>query len=107
MNIYKKDNTLQQIREQIKLNKQNIQLKGGNLEKNKNPDIQNIYNIFENEKNENLQIKNKLIDNISKIVNDLDIKIAEPSLINKISEFKHEKEILEKMLKNIRLKNFI
>ena len=33
MDIYKKDNILQQIREQINLNKQNIELKGGNLKK--------------------------------------------------------------------------
>tara|TARA_B000000477_G_C6067164_1_gene217069 strand:+ start:257 stop:580 length:324 start_codon:yes stop_codon:yes gene_type:complete len=107
MDIYKKDNTLQQIREQINLNKQNIELKGGNLKKNKNPDIQNIYNIFENEKNDNLKVKNKLIKHISNLVNDLDKKIEESSLINKISEFKHEKEILEKMLKNVRSKKFI
>lgn len=106
MDIYKKDNTLQQIREQINLNKQNIQLKGGNLKKNKNPDIQNIYNLFQNKQNADLEIKNKLTKHISKIVNDLDIKIAESSLINKISEFKHEKEILEKMLKNVRSKKF-
>lgn len=104
MDIYKKDNTLQQIREQINLNKQNIELKGGNLKKNKNPDIQNIYNIFEND---NLKVKNKLIKHISNLINDLDKKIEESSLINKISEFKHEKEILEKMLKNVRSKKFI
>tara|TARA_B110000046_G_C12981557_1_gene393575 strand:+ start:1155 stop:1478 length:324 start_codon:yes stop_codon:yes gene_type:complete len=107
MDIYEKDNTLQQIREQIKLNKKNIELKGGNLKKNKNPDIQNIYNIFENEKNENLKVKNELLKHISNLINDLDIKITEPSLINKISEFKHEKEILEKMLINVRSKKFI
>tara|TARA_B100001250_G_C19799330_1_gene790243 strand:+ start:2040 stop:2354 length:315 start_codon:yes stop_codon:yes gene_type:complete len=104
MDIYEKDNTLQQIREQINLNKQNIELKGGNLKKNKNPDIQNIYNIFENE---NLKVKNKLIKHISNLINDLDKKITESSLTNKISEFKHEKEILEKMLKTTRSKKFI
>ena len=33
MDIYKKDKILQQIREQINLNKKNIDLKGGYLEK--------------------------------------------------------------------------
>lgn len=107
MDIYEKDNTLQQIREQIKFNKQNIELKGGNLKKNKNSNVQDIYNIFENEKNENLKVKNELLKHISNLINDLDIKITEPNLINKISEFKHEKEILKKMLKNVRSKKFI
>tara|TARA_B110001450_G_C17536564_1_gene446823 strand:+ start:274 stop:597 length:324 start_codon:yes stop_codon:yes gene_type:complete len=106
MNIYQKDNTLQQIREQINLNKQNIELKGSNLKKNTNPDIQNIYNIFENEKNENLKVKNKLIKHILNLINDLDKKITEPSLTNKISEFTHEKKILENMLKTVRSKKF-
>ena len=64
MDIYEKDNILQQIREQINLNKQNIELKGGNLKKNQNSNVQDIYNIFENEQNENLKVKNKLINNI-------------------------------------------
>lgn len=105
MDIYKKDNTLQQIREQIKFNKQNIELKGGNLRKNSN--AQDIYNLFQNNQTEDLKIKNKLTNHISNLIKDLDKKIEESNLINKISEFKHEKEILEKMLKNVRSKKFI
>tara|TARA_Y100000389_G_scaffold72934_1_gene69660 strand:- start:263 stop:580 length:318 start_codon:yes stop_codon:yes gene_type:complete len=105
MDIYKKDNTLQQIREQIKLNKQNIELKGGNLKKNSN--VQDIYNLFKNNQTEDLEIKNKLTNHISNLIKDLDKKIEESNLINEISEFKHEKEILENMLKNVRSKKFI
>ena len=107
MDIYEKDNILQQIREQINLNKQNIVLKGGNLKKNKNSNVQDIYNIFINEQNENLKVKSKLINNITNLINDLDKKILESNLTNKTEEFKHEKEILKTMLKNIRSKKFM
>lgn len=107
MDIYEKDNILQQIREQINLNKQNIELKGSNLKKNKNSNVQDIYIGFENEQNENLKIINKLINNITNLINDLDKKIIESNFTNKTEEFKHEKEILKKMLKNIRSKKII
>lgn len=107
MDIYKKDNILQQIREQINLNKQNIELKGGNLNKYQNKDIQDILKVFQNNQNEDLQIKNKLIDNISKIVNDLDDEIQELNFENKIKEIKHEKDILKKMLEKIRSNKFL
>jgi len=107
MDIYEKDNILQQIREQINLNKQNIELKGSNLKKNKNSNVQDIYIGFENEQNENSKIKNKLINNISNLINDLEKKIIESNFTNKTDEFKHEKEILKKMLKNIRSKKII
>jgi tryptophanyl-tRNA synthetase len=99
MDIFKKDKTLQQIREQIKLNKQNIQLKGGNLEINQNENIQDIYNLFQNNQNEDLEIKNKLTKHISGLVKDLDEKTHNLILKNKI---KHEKQVLKKMLEKIR-----
>tara|TARA_B100000035_G_scaffold245676_1_gene214323 strand:+ start:26185 stop:26499 length:315 start_codon:yes stop_codon:yes gene_type:complete len=104
MDIYNKDKTLQQIRKQIELNKQNIQVKKDNLKKNKNSNIEDIIKSFDNDDYDELNDKNKLIKYLTELINDLDKKIEESDLTNKIQEIKHEKEILKKILEKTRSK---
>ena len=104
MDIYNKDKTLQQIRKQIELNKQNIQVKKDNLKKNKNSNIEDIIKSFDNDDYDELNDKNKLIKYLTELINDLDKKIEESDLTNKIQEIKHEKDILKKILEKTRSK---
>ena len=104
MDIYRKDKTLQQIRKQIELNEQNIQVKKDSLKKNKNSNIQDIIKLYDNDDYDELNDKNKLIKYLTELINDLDKKIEESDLTNKIQEIKHEKEILKKILEKTRSK---
>ena len=105
MDIYNKDKTLQQIRKQIELNKQNIQVKKDNLKKNKNSNIEDIIKSFDNDDYDELNDKNKLIKYLTELINDLDKKIEESDLTNKIQEIKSiKKEILKKILEKTRSK---
>ena len=104
MDIYQKDKILQQIREQINLNKKNIDLKGGYLEKSSdNQNIKDIMNLFKNEKNDMLNVKNIQILKIEELINDLENSILSHETSERIKKrAKHEKNILENLLKNIR-----
>ena len=104
MDIYNKDKTLQQIRKQIELNKQNIQVKKDSLKKNKNSNIQDIIKLYDNDDYDELNDKKKLIKYLTELINDLDKKIEESDLTNKIQEIKHEKDILKKILEKTRSK---
>tara|TARA_B100000073_G_scaffold204683_1_gene169773 strand:- start:3722 stop:4036 length:315 start_codon:yes stop_codon:yes gene_type:complete len=104
MDIYRKDKTLQQIRKQIELNEQNIQVKKDSLKKNKNSNIQDIIKLYDNDDYDELNDKKKLIKYLTELINDLDKKIEESDLTNKIQEIKHEKDILKKILEKTRSK---
>ena len=67
--------------------------------------MQDIYNIFENEQNENLKVKSKLINNITNLINDLDKKILESNLTNKTEKFKHLKRNIKNYVKKYSFKN--
>ena len=88
MDIYKKDYTLQQIREQIKLNKQNIELKGGHLKKNKdkNSSVMEIYENIEIEQEKKRKEKKELFNTIGILVDNLEKSILEDNLPNNMIE---------------------
>lgn len=107
MDIYKKDKILQQIREQINLNEKNIIQKGGNLDlfKDKISSIKDIYDNFQNYKNDIIHKKKEQEKHILTLLNYLDKSSMEYELTDKIIfQINHERKILMAELEKIRLK---